>query len=83
MRHYGLPHKIVSLIKLFFERFECGVILMEVVLDFFEIQIRMRGMYAFTTAFPHPHRLRNENSQRKITQRYTVGDFFRLSGIPR
>ena len=34
------------------------------------------GMFALTTAFPHPHRLRNEKSQRKITWRQTVGDFF-------
>ena len=26
------------------------------------------GLYALTTAFSNPHRLRNENSQRKITQ---------------
>ena len=35
IRHYGLPQKIVSLIKLFYERVECGVILKESVLDFF------------------------------------------------
>ena len=40
------------------------------------------GIYALTTAFPHPHRLRNENSERKITQRHTEEYFFRSSGIP-
>ena len=38
MRHYGLPQKIVSLIKLFYERFECSVILSEGVSDFFQVQ---------------------------------------------
>ena len=40
------------------------------------------GMYAFTTTFPHPRRLRNKNSQRKIMRRHTV-DFFRSSWIRR
>ena len=42
MRHYGLPHKIVSIIKLFDERFECCVILKEGVSDFFEVQTGLR-----------------------------------------
>ena len=42
MRHYVLLQKIVSLIKLFYERFECGVILREGVSDFFEIQTGVR-----------------------------------------
>ena len=42
IRHYGLPQKIVSLIKLFYERFECGVILREGVSDFFEVQTGVR-----------------------------------------
>ena len=42
MRHYGLLQKIVSLIKLFYERFECGAILKESVSDFFEVQTGMR-----------------------------------------
>ena len=45
MRHYGLPQKIVSLIKLFYERFECGVILREGVSDFFEVQTGVRQGY--------------------------------------
>ena len=43
MRHYSLPQKIVTIIKLFYERFECGQILREGVSDFFEFQI---GMHA-------------------------------------
>ena len=42
MKHYGLPQKIVSLIKLFYEQFECGVILKEGVSDFFEVQTGVR-----------------------------------------
>ena len=42
MRHYGLPQKIVSLIKLFYERFKCGVILREGVSDFFDVQTGVR-----------------------------------------
>ena len=42
MRHYGLPHKIVSFIKLFYGRFECGVILKEGVSNFFGVQTGMR-----------------------------------------
>ena len=40
--HKDLPQKIVSLIKLFYERFKCGVILREGVSDFFKVQIGVR-----------------------------------------
>ena len=42
VRHYGLPKKIVSLIKMLDEWFECVVILKEGVSDFFEVQTGVR-----------------------------------------
>ena len=41
IRHYGLPQK-VSLMKLFYERFDCGLILREGVSGFFEVQAGVR-----------------------------------------
>ena len=43
MRLNGLPQNIVSLIKLFSERFECGLILREGVSDFFDVQTGVRS----------------------------------------
>ena len=42
MRHNGLTQKFASLIKKFYKRFECGVILKEGVLDFFKLQTGVR-----------------------------------------
>ena len=55
MRHYGITQKSVSLIKLFYESFEFGVILREGVSDFFWVRNETR-IFALTTALPHPHR---------------------------
>ena len=37
--------------------------------------IREHLIHYLTTAFPHPHRLCNENKKRKITRWHTVGGF--------
>jgi len=42
MRHYGVPQKVVSLIALFYERFECGVIVGHSISDFFGIKTGVR-----------------------------------------
>ena len=42
MRHYGLPQKILSFIKLFYERFEFDMIRREGVSDFFEVETGVR-----------------------------------------
>ena len=83
MRHYGLPQKIVSPIKLFYERFECGVILKDGVSDFFEVQtgVRQGYMLSLSSAFPHSHRQRRKNSQLRITRRHTVVNFFKIKHL--
>jgi hypothetical protein len=42
LRSYGIPEKIVKLIKLFYEHFECGVILLEGVSEYFEVKTGVR-----------------------------------------
>ena len=79
MRHYCLQQNIVSLIKKFYERFDCGVILSV----FRGPNSDKTGMYALTTAFYHHHRFRYEDRQRNIKRRHTVGDFLRSIGIQR
>ena len=81
IRHYGLPQNIVSLIKLFYKRFEYGVILKKGVSNFFEVQTRVR-QDLLSSVFRHSHRLRRKKSQRRITRRHTVGNFFRPRKIP-
>ena len=68
IRHYGLPQKIVSLIKLFYERFECGVILREGVSDFFEVQTGVRqgcmlSPLLFLILIDYVMRIANERSR--------------------
>ena len=80
MRHYGLPQKIVSLIKLFYERFECGVIIRVGVSDFFEVQTGVRQVcllspLLFLILNDHGMRITNERSRRGIQ--------WGSSGIPR
>jgi len=42
LRHYGVPFKIMSLIGLFYDHFECGVILDNTVSEAFPVKSRVR-----------------------------------------
>jgi hypothetical protein len=38
LRHYGLPEKIVALIKVFYNRFECNILLDNTILEAFPVK---------------------------------------------
>ena len=70
MRHYDLSQQIISLIKLFYERFDCRVILKESVSDLsMSKQIYNKDACSFSPAYPCFHRLWHENSKWWITLR--------------
>ena len=68
IRHYGVPQKIISLINMFYEPFECGVILRKGRYGLFRDAKRGEtGMHALSSTFlilkDHVVRMANEGSQ--------------------